>query len=123
MKIQFRAANSRCRAVTLIECLVYFSVMTTILAVASVAFYRCYDHMRALRRNTNDITRVLNVGEQWRNDVRQAVRPPSITHTEIALAHERRQHVTELAAPQQWRGPNGVPLQDALRQGARWPAE
>ena len=33
-------------------------VLATILGVATIAFYRCFDHMRALRRNADDIIRV-----------------------------------------------------------------
>jgi hypothetical protein len=85
----------RCRAATLIECLVYIGVMTTILAVASMAFYRCYDHMRALRRNADDITRVLHIGEQWRNDVRLAIRPPTLDATNQMLHVQHRNGVVD----------------------------
>lgn len=97
MKLQFPSSNNRtrCRAATLIECLVYFGVMTTILAVASVAFYRSYDHMRSLRRNADDITRVLHIGEQWRNDVRQAVRPPTLDATDQTLHVEQQNGIVD----------------------------
>lgn len=77
--------HSRSRAaVTLIECLVYIGVLATLLGVSTSALYRCYDHMRSLRRNADDITRVLHIGELWRADVRRAVRQPALdeaTHT------------------------------------------
>ena len=75
--------RARCRAATLIECLVYIGVMTTILVVASIAFYRCYDHMRALRRNADDITRVLHIGELWRTDIRMTVRQPTLDEADL----------------------------------------
>ena len=87
--------HSRHRAATLIECLVYVSVMTTILAVASIAFYRCYDHMRSLRRNADDITRVLHIGEQWRNDVRLAIRPPTLNETDQTLHVQHKNGVVD----------------------------
>ncbi len=97
MKLRFRSSDNRTRycGATLIECLVYIGVMTTILAVASMAFYRCYDHMRALRRNSDDIARVLHVGEQWRNDVRRAVRPPTFDETDQMLHVEHKNGVVD----------------------------
>jgi hypothetical protein len=61
--------------VTLIECLVYISLVFVILGMATVAFYRCFDNMKSLRRNSNDITQALTVGELWRADVRAATKP------------------------------------------------
>lgn len=77
--------RSRRRAATLIECLVYIGVFATILGVATIAFYRCYDHMRALRRNADDITRVLHIGELWRNDVRSAISQPTLASSDQTL--------------------------------------
>ena len=76
---------SRRRASTLIECLVYIGVFATILGVATIAFYRCFDHMRALRRNADDITRVLHIGELWRTDIRMAVRQPTLDDADQTL--------------------------------------
>jgi hypothetical protein len=80
--MKLRNGNSSTRtkglsAVTLIECLVYIAVSSTILGVATGALFHCYDHMRSLHRNSNDISRVLRIGEQWRNDVRLASQPPT----------------------------------------------
>src|SRR5207249_4816031 len=38
-------------AFTIIECMVYIGVYVTLLGFASFAFYRCYDHMKNMRRN------------------------------------------------------------------------
>ena len=84
MKLSLNPPGLRRRtraAVTLIECLVYIGVLATLLGVSTSAFYRCYEHMRFLRRNADDITRVLHLGELWRNDVRQAVQPPALDAT------------------------------------------
>ena len=87
MKLRVHSSNNRShrRAATLIECLVYIGVFATILGVATIAFYRCYDHMRALRRNADDITRVLHIGELWRADVRMAVRQPTVNDADQTL--------------------------------------
>jgi hypothetical protein len=62
-------------AFTLIECLVYISLVFVVLGLATVAFYGCFDNMRALRRNSDDITQALHAGELWRADVRAATKP------------------------------------------------
>jgi hypothetical protein len=64
--------GSRRRAFTLLECIVYMSVFAMLLGMALMAFYRCYDHMQAMRRNTDDIGRALHAGEIWRADIRSA---------------------------------------------------
>jgi hypothetical protein len=97
MKLRTQSSSNhtgRCGA-TLIECLVYIGVMTTILSVASIAFYRCFDHMRALRRNADDITRVLHIGELWRHDVRLSVRPPTLDETDQTLHVQHKSGVVD----------------------------
>ena len=63
------------RGFTLIECLVYMSVLGVILAIGSTAFYRCWDDNKAVTRNGNDIVRTLKAGEAWRAEMRQATGP------------------------------------------------
>jgi len=63
------------RGFTLIECLVYMSVLGVILAIGSVAFYRCWDDNKSVTRNGNDIVRTLKAGEAWRAEMRQATGP------------------------------------------------
>lgn len=77
----FPARLRRSAGATLIECLVYIVVFATLLGVATSAFYHCYDHMRSLRRNADDITRLLRIGEMWRGDVRQAIVKPAWDET------------------------------------------
>lgn len=62
------------RAFTIIECLVYLGLCMLLLGLGMVAFYRCFDNMKGLRRNASDITRAVNAGELWRNDIRAATR-------------------------------------------------
>lgn len=69
------------RGFTIIECLVYISVMAVILTIGSAAFYRCWDDNKALARNGNDIVRTLKAGETWRADIRAATGPISATTT------------------------------------------
>jgi hypothetical protein len=56
----------------LIECLVYIAVLAVVVAVAMSGFYHCWDSSKAVRRDADDIIRVLHAGEQWRADVRAA---------------------------------------------------
>jgi hypothetical protein len=77
MKTSFPKAcrcAARSPAFTIIECLVYIGLVALLLGVGTVAFYRCFDNMKGLRRNANDITRAVQAGELWRNDIRAAVR-------------------------------------------------
>jgi prepilin-type N-terminal cleavage/methylation domain-containing protein len=60
------------RGFTLIECLVYISVLAVVLAIGTAAFYRCWDDNKAITRNGNDIVRTLKAGEIWRADIRAA---------------------------------------------------
>lgn len=60
---------------TIIELLIYCGVYAVLLGVSFVAFYRCFDNMKGLRRNSEDITRAIHAGEIWRNDIRAATRP------------------------------------------------
>jgi DNA-binding transcriptional regulator YdaS (Cro superfamily) len=98
MKLSLNSSALRRRtraAVTLIECLVYIGVLATLLGVSTSAFYRCYEHMRSLRRNADDITRALHLGELWRNDVRQAIQPPALDATEQILHIQHKDGVVD----------------------------
>jgi Tfp pilus assembly protein FimT len=63
------------RAFTLIEALVYMSVLFVILGMGYVAMYRSMDASAGLRRSTDDIARALKAGERWREDIRDAAAP------------------------------------------------
>lgn len=71
--------------VTLIECLVYISLVFVILGMATFAFYRCFDNMKSVRRNSNDITQALNAGELWRADIRAATKPAQFSPNDQLL--------------------------------------
>jgi len=66
-------------AMMLEECLVYLSIWLVLSGLAFAAYFRVLDNSTRLRRNAADITRALNAGERWRQDVRQSTHPPNLT--------------------------------------------
>ena len=56
----------------LIECLVYIGVLFILLGICYKALFRCIDNSVALRRNAEDISKALHIGECWRADFRSA---------------------------------------------------
>lgn len=73
--LPLRGRHASASAFTMIECLVYFGVYLVLMGLATFAFYRCYDHMKGMRRNSEDIRTAVHAGEAWRQDVRQATKP------------------------------------------------
>jgi type II secretory pathway pseudopilin PulG len=70
--------RSRRDAFTLIETLVYMSMLLVLMALGYTAMYRSMDASSGLRRNASDITRALDAGEHWREDIRTATQPPRV---------------------------------------------
>jgi Tfp pilus assembly protein FimT len=64
--------KTRQAAYSLIEMLVYISVVAVLLGVGYAALYRCMDSSVALRRSADDIANAIRAGERWRMDVRAA---------------------------------------------------
>jgi type II secretory pathway pseudopilin PulG len=63
------------QAFTLIEVLVYMSMLAVLMGLGYAALYRSMDASTGLRRNASDITQALNTGERWRDDIRAATQP------------------------------------------------
>ncbi|HWD20824.1 MAG TPA: hypothetical protein VHB20_16275 [Verrucomicrobiae bacterium] len=66
-----------CRGIMILECLVYMAVLFIVTGIATEVFYRCWESSQALRRQTDDVSRSLQAGEQWRADVRGAQGSPA----------------------------------------------
>jgi hypothetical protein len=64
---------------SLIECLAYIALLVMVLGFATKIFFQSWDDSNALRRNADDIVRVLHAGDQWRADVRAATGPVQLT--------------------------------------------
>jgi len=60
------------RGVTLIECLIYIGLLVIIVGLAWAAFSRALDSSHRLQDSASDISRALDAGERWREDVRQS---------------------------------------------------
>jgi hypothetical protein len=82
MERQYAACS---HAFTIIECLVYIGLFALLLGLGTVAFYRCFDNMKGLRRNADDITRAVYAGELWRNDIRAAARAIQVDQAEQTI--------------------------------------
>jgi hypothetical protein len=64
--------SRRNAGILLVQCLVYIAVFTILSAVATGAFYVCWEQTKAISLATDDIGSALHVGERWRADVRGA---------------------------------------------------
>jgi prepilin-type N-terminal cleavage/methylation domain-containing protein len=73
------------RGYTLIEMLVYIAVLAVVIDLSFAAYYRYDLYTRNLRRNADDIVRVMRAGERWRDDVRNATAPPHAIDNGIAI--------------------------------------
>jgi len=67
------------RGFSLIECIVYIALLVVVLGIAVSIFFQSWDDSKALRRNADDIVRVLHTGDQWRADLRAATGPVQLT--------------------------------------------
>lgn len=61
-----------CRGIILLETIVYMAVVMILIGLALSICFRAMDNARALRAAADDIGRTLNIGELWREDIRQA---------------------------------------------------
>jgi hypothetical protein len=78
------------------ECLIYLAVSSVLLGLAFAAFYRVMDNAKGLRRNAAEITRVLQAGERWREDIHHATGPLQLDTRENAV--EEMLHIPQQSA-------------------------
>jgi Tfp pilus assembly protein FimT len=90
--VNLRYGSCRRQAYTLIEMLVYMSLLFVLMALGYAAMYKSMDASTGLRRNASDITQALNAGERWREDVRAATGPLRI---EKINDEETRLHIPQ----------------------------
>jgi type II secretory pathway component PulJ len=95
----------------LMELLTYMAVFAMVMGVVFPAFHKVFKQFRAMERNTDDIVRVMNAGERWRNDVRASVSAPVATDTTLKLVQKTGTVTYEFADNAVWR---------TAPDGARW---
>ncbi len=71
--------RNRKRGIMLIETLTYIAVMVLVLGAGGSLLYQVWGSHIALRHNADDIVNVLDAGELWRADVRNATGPINLT--------------------------------------------
>ncbi|HEY1789754.1 MAG TPA: prepilin-type N-terminal cleavage/methylation domain-containing protein [Verrucomicrobiae bacterium] len=73
MKLHLDNSSARTRSgISLIECMVYVSVLAILMGIALGVFYVCWGGFRAVISTTDDVSAALRAGERWRADVRGA---------------------------------------------------
>lgn len=87
----------------LMELLTYMAVFAVVMGVVFPAFHKVFKQFRAMERNTDDIVRVMNVGERWRDDVRASVSSPVVSDNALKLAHPGGALTYEFADNTVWR--------------------
>jgi hypothetical protein len=70
--------SRREHAYLMVEVLVYIGMVFLLLGIGYMAMYRCISNSVALRRNADDISTALHVGERWRTDIRASTGQPRI---------------------------------------------
>lgn len=69
------ARKNYCRSkhgISLIQCLVYISLLGVMISVGGYTVAKALDQHRALAHNVNDIQKAVSIGEHWRSDIRAA---------------------------------------------------
>ena len=71
--------TTRRRAFSLVEMLVYLSVVGLVMSLTVTTLFQLITQTRDLRRNCEDIAKTTQAGERWRDDIRNAVTEPTTT--------------------------------------------
>lgn len=88
---------------TLIEVLTYIACLAIIFTAAYPAYHRFVRGSDHLRHNADDITRAVNPGERWRNDVRAATGPLRATAEGFAIPERATEIVYAVSDGVLWR--------------------
>ena len=84
------SGHRRCRAMALIDCLIYLVLMVLLFGMTVLAFLETLRHSTELDRVTVTTVRALQTGEQWREDIRAGRGLPQMVElegrTELRLA-------------------------------------
>jgi len=66
----------RAHGFSLVELLMYLVLLSAISIMAFTTYHRAASQSYALKQQTRELAAVLRVGERWRQDIREATRPP-----------------------------------------------
>lgn len=69
-------AKRQARGASLVEMLMYMSCLLVLMSLVSVAIGKLWSAERALHERANELIRVVNTGERWREDVRRSAVSP-----------------------------------------------
>ena len=115
-----KSISGRCSArasdhgVTLIECLVYITLLGAISGVAFLSLGRLWTATGRLRQNADDLQAALRAGEQWRGDMQSARGPVE------ALADGSGCRIRGSAGMIEWRWEAGGIRRHAVGPDAVW---
>ena len=70
-----KANHQQSRGFSLIECLVYMSLVFIIAGAASSACLHLMEHSKRLKQTSDQVIRALQIGEIWRKDIRRSTGP------------------------------------------------
>lgn len=85
MKTGVKLPRRNQHGLLLVECMVYIALVMLITGVGVSLFTRTLSFQREIERNSNDIVRTLKVGEQWREDIRKAVKPITVENHRLEI--------------------------------------
>jgi hypothetical protein len=100
----------------LMECLIYMAVLIVILTVAYSAFFKSEQAARGLQRTSTDISRSLQAGERWRDDIRAADGLPEVLAGDGGVAFFRIP-----SSPPGRFSDAGAPTAPGSRSSPEWP--
>lgn len=75
---QLRHSPARASGATLVEMLVFFSLLLVLMAIGFAAYDRVWFESRQLERRADAVRGLTQFGERWREDIRSASGPPAI---------------------------------------------
>jgi hypothetical protein len=85
MKTGIKPPRRSQQGLLLVECMVYIALVMLITGIGVSLFTRTLSFQREIERNSNDIVQTLKVGEQWRMDIRKAVRPIMVENHRLKI--------------------------------------
>lgn len=89
---------------SLIETLIYCSLLTLILDLSFIVYFQCQANHIQLQTFTNQMVRTLEIGEDWREDVRKASRLPTLAKDgSLKIAQARSQTIYSFSEGTLWR--------------------